>query len=164
LEAVIHFADDTHSTIEVTFDRDAEDQSPRMLFAYTYEYTYSLGQSDGVHVFGLERIVLGDTLWQRKSGHPWLKQPESKGSSEMAERLLIRFLPRVDAALDIQRPPGTSGVITWYDPERNADVTLELHPDTHVPVRMTEAERGSERMLIVTYTGWNTAVEIMPPG
>jgi hypothetical protein len=81
----------------------------------------------------------------------------------MADRLLHRFLPRTDAALDAQQPPGLSAVLTWYDPERNADVTLEVDPDTNVPVRMTEADRGSERVLVVTYTGWNTVVDITPP-
>lgn len=163
LEAVIRFADDTQSTIVVTFDRDAEVQEPRMHFTYTYAYTYSLGQSEGIHVFELERIVWGEELWQRKRGHPWIKQPEMEDSSAMAERLLKRFLPRTNAAPDIQHSSRTPGVLTWYDPEHNADVRLEVDPDTGVPVRMTETDRGNERVLIVTYTGWNTAVEITPP-
>jgi hypothetical protein len=51
----------------------------------------------------------------------------------------------------------------WYDPARDADITLRVDPDSGEPLSMSRVTRGTGITVAITYTGWNTPVTINPP-
>lgn len=164
LEAALKYGEDTQSTVWIAFDLVDGAQAPRLHFKYAYQYSYTYTDLEEVHLFELERIVVGNRIWSRRLAGIWVEQPQQDDAVAVAERSLGRFLPHVDGALEVTERVETPGVLRWYDAQRDADVVLELDPATAVPIRLTQVERQSGATLVVTYTGWNAGAEIAPPG
>ena len=59
--------------------------------------------------------------------------------------------------------PNALGVLPWHDHARNADVTLEVDPETGIPIRLIETVPVNNLVLTASYIGWNTDVEISAP-
>ncbi len=51
----------------------------------------------------------------------------------------------------------------WYDPERDADVTVRVDSANPVVREMRRVARGDGEVLTVTYSQWNEFVDIVSP-
>jgi len=152
LEATITYGSEQRSSARVRFDLGDEQRVPR--FQITTTYT----SADGVQI--TERITIGDQSWQRQQEGQWTATP----ARESALKQLQVFLPRSDSISDPKRVivERTYG-LRWYDAARDADVTLILDA-AGIPRQLRRLSRANGLVLTVTYSGWNTPVEITRPG
>jgi hypothetical protein len=108
----------------------------------------------------VERIVVGDRAWERQGGGPW--QPGRPQSSvwHQVHTLLPRSEPLSDAEVQ-----GTADGTTlfWHEPGYDAEIALQVDAATAQPRGMQRQSRSTGGLLRVTYSGWNTPVDIVPP-
>jgi len=156
LEATITYGSGQRSTAQVRFDLGDEQRVPRFEIITTYE------GSTGAQTFA--RTTIGDQSWERQPDGRWTLMP----ARESALKQLQVFLPRSDSISDFNRVTvkraameGTYA-LRWYDAARDADVTLLLDA-AGIPQQLRRVSRVNNLVLTVTYSGWNTAVEITPP-
>jgi hypothetical protein len=152
LEATITYGSGQRSSARVRFDLGDEQRVPRFQITTTYTST------DGVQI--TERITIGDQSWQRQQEGQWTTTP----ARESALKQLQVFLPRSDSISNPKRVivEGTYS-LRWYDAARDADVTLILDA-AGIPRQLRRLSRANGLILTVTYSGWNTPVEITRPG
>jgi uncharacterized protein len=151
LEATITYGSGQSSAAQVRFDLGDEQRVPR--FQITTSYT----STDGVQ--STERITIGDQAWERQQDGQWTVL----SARESALKQLQVFLPRTDSISDSTNVTVEGMyVLRWYDAARDADVTLRV--DTAgIPQQLRRVSRANGLVLTVTYSGWNSEVDIAPP-
>jgi hypothetical protein len=151
-EAVLDYGSGNQSSSLVRFDLGGEGGVPRLHITTTYTSTGSVQM--------IERIAIGDRTWQRQLDGTWAEVPEQQEGLGQLQTFLPHAARASNATLD---RTGYALTLRWYDAESNADVTLVVDPATGIPRALRQVTRGSEVALTVTYRGWNTPVEILPP-
>ena len=150
--ATVDFGNGMRTVTDVRFDFGGDGSAAR--FAITRVY----GSATGTHT--QELIAIGDHTWQRVDEGAW-----SIVSVPVAVREQVRtLLPNVNGAMDFG-PTGqnTDAAFGWSDTDRNADVTLTVDGATGIPRHLQQVTHPTDVTLSVTYTGWNTAVDIRAP-
>jgi len=150
--ATVDFGNGMRTVTDVRFDFGGDGTAAR--FAITRVY----GGVTGTHT--QELIAIGDRTWQRVDEGAW-----SVVSVPIAVREQVRsLLPNVNGAMNFA-PTGqnTDAAFGWSDTDRNADVTLTVDGATGIPRHLQQVTHPTDATLAVTYTGWNTAVDIRAP-
>jgi hypothetical protein len=151
LEATITYGSGQRSSARVRFDLGDEQRVPRFHITTTYEGTTGAQAT--------ERITIGDQAWQRQQNGQWTVMP----ARESALKQLQVFFPRTDSISDPKRViVEDTYVLHWYDAARDADVTLRVDA-AGIPQQLRRVSRANGLTITVTYSGWNTPVEITPP-
>jgi hypothetical protein len=110
----------------------------------------------------IERITIGDRTWQREGNGPWSVFQEQEGVWGQ----LQPYLPRValiPAAQMQSTYQGGSAELRWYNAGSKVDVSVLFDPASGIPSQLQQVNRTSGATLTITYTGWNTPVDIQPP-
>ena len=151
-EAAIDYGNGNRSSARVRFDLADATHVPRIHVTSTYEGT------SGAQT--VERITIGEQSWQRDPDGHWIAKPAREAVSDQ----VYGFLPHADSAADpaMSSDPNTA-VLHWYDVGRAAEVTLSVDPASGIPRELRQLARATSLILTVTYSGWNTPVEITPP-
>jgi hypothetical protein len=154
IDASITYAGASSSAQHVAFDF-GRDGSPAM-FHLVASYTGTGGTRQ------TETLRVGTQTWERQADGTW---HETTQQLEGAWGQIQGFLPHLasDASAELSQSDGHN-VLRWYDPARDADVTLEVDGLTDVPARMIRVSRATGVTLNVVYTGWNSPVSIDSPG
>jgi hypothetical protein len=151
LEATITYGSGARSSARVRFDLGDEQRVPCFQIITTYEGAKSIQTT--------ERITIGDQSWERQQD----SQSTAMPARESALKQLQVFLPRTDSISDIKRVTAEGRyVLRWYDSARDADVTLRVDA-AGIPQQLRRVSRANGLVLTVTYSDWNTPVEISPP-
>jgi hypothetical protein len=151
-EATLDYGGGSRSSAAVRFDLGDEQQMPRLHLTTTYE--------GAEEVQTTERITIGDTTWERQLDGSWTRVAAQTVVWDQVQP----FLPHAAAAANPRlEQDGDRAVLHWEDAGRNADVTLVVDPATGMPRELRRVTRETGEVLTVTYTGWNTQVEITPP-
>jgi hypothetical protein len=156
IEAAIVYGARPRSSAQVRFDLGDEQHIPSFQITTTYEGDTSAQAT--------ERITIGDQAWERQQGSPWAAMP----ARESALKQLQAFLPRTDSIADLNQVTveraiaEQSYVLHWYDTARDADIALMVDAAGQ-PQQLRRVSHANGLILTVTYTGWNTTVEIPRP-
>jgi hypothetical protein len=151
-EATIDYGGTNRSSAQVRFDTGQGQRPPAFQIASTYE------GSSGTQT--TERITIGDRSWERQPDRSWVE----RAAQEAVVDQINVFLPHTEAITNTEVTIEATGtVLRWYDASRDVDVTLTVAPATGTPVELRELTRSSGATLTVTYKGWNTPVDIIPP-
>ncbi len=151
-EAAIDYGNGNRSSARMRFDFGDAQQSPRVHITTTYE------SAEGTQT--VERITVGATTWERQPDGSWT----TVSAQAVVWDQVQMFLPHAAAASDAEIVRGANTVeLHWDDAGRDAEVTLLVDPDTGTPQEMRRLSRATGLALTVTYSGWNTPVEIRPP-
>jgi hypothetical protein len=98
----------------------------------------------------VERILLGDRLWERTPNGEWLVSARAKDAdAEHAADVVPDGVP-VEPAPEIEQE-GNVTILRWYDLDRDADITLQVDSATGVPQSMRQAPRNAGPGFTVTY-------------
>jgi hypothetical protein len=98
----------------------------------------------------VERILLGDRLWERTPNGEWLVSARAKDAdAEHAADVVPDGVP-VEPAPEIEQD-GSVTILRWYDLDRDADITLQVDSATGVPQSMRQAPRNAGPGFTVTY-------------
>jgi len=152
LEAMIDYGNGTRSSAQVRFDLGTLGRVPRLHIITIYQ------SATGTQT--VERITIGDRAWQRQPDGPWAAIAEQEGAWGQVQT----FLPHATSIMGAESDNGKDlAVLRWYNAGHDADVTLSVDPATGVPRELRQVGRTTGEVLTVTYSGWNTAVEITPP-
>jgi hypothetical protein len=156
LEATSDYADGTHTSVSMQF-RFGDQRGPaRSLPALLSRATYASPDGDRT----VERLMWGDQTWQRESGGTWR---EEHAPQEGVFGSVRPFLPQLAEARDAELvTSGAEPELHWVDRPRNADMVLRVDP-RGVPKLLRRTAREGGPVLEVTYTGWNTPVDIPVP-
>ena len=152
LEATMYYGAEANSSLQMDFDFGGVGGGPRYHLLYTYPGTGSPQT--------LERIAAGDQAWQRQSTGPG----ENVGETEGPWVQVQPYLPHAANATEAAFVNGDHSIVQWYDPERDADVIVQVDPDTGVPQQMGRVVRSNRAALQVRYRQWNVPVHITAPG
>jgi hypothetical protein len=96
----------------------------------------------------VERILLGDRLWERTPNGEWRVSAQPK-DAEHADEVVPDAAP-VEPAPEIEQD-GNVTILRWYDLDRDADITLQVDSATGVPQSMRQAPRNVGPSFTVTY-------------
>jgi hypothetical protein len=152
LEATITYGEGQPSVSFVRFDLGNETQDPRVHITTTYHGTDSEQN--------LEYIMIGDKSWQRQTDGRWT----AVGAQEGVWGQVQAFLPDTEHVVDERLTTNANGTeIYWDDPNRGADITLQVDRETGTPRTLRRTTRATGAILTVTYQGWNTPIEINAP-
>ena len=161
-EAIIDLGNGNRAAADVRFDRGDAQHVSRLQITTTYQ-----GATDTqTH----EYLRIGESMWQRQADGQWAAIATREGLWEQ----VLAFLPHAAAvpAADVQLvaapsapPDGRDAAveIRWQDAQRAAEVTLSVDPMTGIPRQLRQVSRATGVALTVTYRGWNTPVDIVPP-
>lgn len=152
LTATIDYGNGSRATIMIRFDLREMNSIPRYQTMRTYQGAIS-NQT-------MERITIGDHIWQRYGADHWaIVSPQAGDWNQVPV-----FLPHIGAASNVSvETPGNTGWLRWYEGARDADITLEVDPVSGVPRQMRQVGRTTGAILSVNYDAWNTEVSIIPP-
>ncbi|HEY0607488.1 MAG TPA: hypothetical protein VGD58_31510, partial [Herpetosiphonaceae bacterium] len=152
LEAVIDYGNGSRSSAQVRFDLGTAQILPRLDFKTAYQSASSTQT--------IEEITIGDRTWERHDEQSWNSVPARKGMWDQ-----IRFfLPGAQYGSDPSYSQQQDrALLRWYDATRDADVTLTVDRETSTPLLLERHTRSTGLTLTVTYPGWNTPIEILPP-
>ncbi len=99
--------------------------------------------------------------WARQADGPWAPAP-------VPVDLRARIGTLLPALSGTDEPTITAvdglATLRWYDPARATDIELQVDTATGTLKQLRERERTSGTERTVTYTAWNGAVAITPPG
>lgn len=152
IAATVGFGNGLRTITDVRFDFGGDGSEPRFAITRTY------GGATGTHT--QELIAIGDRIWQRVDQGTW-----DRVSVPVAVREQVRaLLPNINGAMNFG-PTGQNmdTAFRWSDTGRNADVTLTVDGATGIPQQLQQVTHPTGATLAVTYTGWNTAVDVRPP-
>jgi hypothetical protein len=151
-DATIDYAGGNGSSATVSFDFGPGQRMPRFQIASAYK------SSSGTQT--VERVTIGDQSWERHPDGTWAERAPQEGVTDQVQV----FLPHANAITSAQLAIVPNGaVLSWYDADRDVDVTLAVDPSTGVPRELREVTRFTGSTLMVTYTDWNSPVDINPP-
>jgi hypothetical protein len=144
--AAVDLGGGTRSETEMRFDLG----TPARIHVWS-TYTSSSGAQE------TENIMIGAEQWQRVDGGNW----SALASVEPALAILQKYLPHASTATDSEFLK--AGTLQWHDQADKSDVTVTVDTATGVPRHMERQFRSSGLSLGVTFTGWNTPVNIVAP-
>jgi hypothetical protein len=140
------------STARLIFDLGAARNPPRLYFLSTYES----GKSSQT----VERVSVGNQTWERQTSGAWV----AIGLQEAPWGQVQAFVPQ---AASITGPDGARdgriAVLRWYDAGIDADSVLQFDYPTGALQTWLQHTRDTGTSLTVTYTAWNTPVNIPTP-
>lgn len=152
IETAISLDGRAQSTSRLEFDLGDGNRPARMRMASVYS------GANGPQT--VERIIVGDRTWERLGNGPWRAGPAASSVWHQVNTFLPRAEPLPDA--EVQTTP-EGATLRWQEPGYDADVTLEVDPASAQPLTMERQTGATGGLLQVTYSGWNTPVEISPP-
>lgn len=151
-EILAEYGPGSRSLTKVRFDLGDAQHPPRLHSVTTYHGV------TGSRI--VERIMIGDQSWQRGPDGRWTAVPTGGSMQEQVHA----FLPGAGSVADLVREGnGTPAVLRWYDVGRDADVTLSVDSATGLPRQLRRVLREGGFVVTVTYSGWNTPVDIAQP-
>ncbi|MDQ3699509.1 MAG: DUF4388 domain-containing protein [Chloroflexota bacterium] len=152
LDAAISYDGADQSTARLVFDLGDGVQPPRMRLTSTY--------SGPAGMQSVERIIVGNRVWERLGNGRWSAVPPR----EAVWHQVRAFLPGTERATSPEVLPSGDGTeLRWHDPGYSTDVSLTVDSSTGMPRRLQRLTRSTGGMLRVTYSGWNTPVDIAAP-
>lgn len=152
LVATIDYGDQNTTAVELRFDFGMAQESPRLQITSIY--------TSGTQIQITERITIGNRSWQRQDQGKWLASDEQTSIVEQ----VLPFLPSAASLSDPEvKYEQDLATLSGFDASRDADITLLVDPASGVPRQMEQMTRQTRRVLSVTYRGWNTPIEIVPP-
>lgn len=151
LEALLAYSGGGHSTLQARFNLDPAEQITGLQLTTSYQAATG-ARSD-------EYILLRDRSWRRQ-GAAWV--PTTEQADIRAQ--FLGYLPHPGAGTGMTAQLAAGNVVLrYYDPARDADTTLTVDRGTGQPYLLRQALRQSAVVVTITYTGWNTPVQILPP-
>lgn len=151
-EVLVNYGSTNRSSVQVRFDFGDRTRAPRLHLVTTYHAATASQIA--------EYIVIGDRVWQRQPNGQWVATANQDGFWEQVQA----YLPQVRSSSNVVvDSSGNTMVLNWYDAGRNADLTLDIDPNTGVPRQLRQVTRATDLTLKVTYAGWNTPVDIVAP-
>ena len=96
----------------------------------------------------VERILLGDRLWERTPNGEWIVSAQAK-DAEHTGAAAPDGAP-LEPAPEIEQD-GNITILRWYDLDRDADITLQVDSASGVPQSMRQAPRNAGPGFTVTY-------------
>ena len=152
-DMVIAYANGTSVTEHLSFDLGQPGQESRWQSSTRYRGITGIRAN--------EQLVAGTRSWARQADGPWAPAP-------VPVDLRARIGTLLPALSGTDEPTITAvgglATLRWYDPARATDIELQVDIATGTPKRLRERERTSGTERTVTYTAWNGAVAITPPG
>jgi hypothetical protein len=149
-EAVLDYGNGVRTTATVAFDY-GDVTHPQRLHIKTV-YTSPTGSQTS------ERIIVGDRAWDRQPDGRWVATPEQEG----VWGRLQPFLPQADQA-PTPNLRNEAGGASLHWTTAGQDITVLLDLASGIPRELRQANQATGAMLVVTYRGWNTQVDITPP-
>jgi hypothetical protein len=149
LTATIDDGTGTRATATLEFDFGSGTQPPRLHLTTTYVSPAGTQTS--------EQITIGDQAWQRQANGQWAPSTPL-GAFDNVQPYLPRAASVTDATL-----AGDGSTLSWFNASRAVDVTLKVDAATGVPLTMQETPRSGGPHRTISYTAWNTPVQISPP-
>jgi hypothetical protein len=150
MEAVLDYGNGVRATATLAFDYGDATQPQRLHL--TTVYTSPTGSQT------TERITIGDRAWDRQPDGRWVVLPEQEGVWGRVQP----YLPHADRAPGPTLRTEIGGVsLHWTDDVQ--DVTVLFDPASGIPRELRQVNRANGATLVVTYRGWNTPVDIVPP-
>jgi hypothetical protein len=150
MEAVLDYGNGVRATATLAFDYGDATQPQRLHL--TTVYTSPTGSQT------TERITIGDRAWDRQPDGRWVVLPEQEGVWGRVQP----YLPHADRAPGpTLRTEVGSVSLHWIDDVQ--DVTVLFDPASGIPRELRQVSRANGATLVVTYRGWNTPVDIVPP-
>jgi hypothetical protein len=108
----------------------------------------------------VERLTIGEQSWERVSPGGWVARQAHEG---IVDQISV-YLPHADEVAGAElSAQGDAPVLRWYDPGRDADVTLMLDAATGAPRELRQVTRATGARLVVIYSLWNAPIEIDAP-
>jgi hypothetical protein len=152
IDASIEYPDGARATTRIMFDLGAPGGTPSVAISTTYQ--------NDAQTRTTELIMLGSQVWERVDGSTWEEVENVEGGRGQVQV----FLPRIALVAEPQRDSDDRpGALHWYDAARNADIRLQVDPESGVPEQLRQVSRETGSVLTVTYTSWNGPVQIDPP-
>lgn len=152
LEAIMELGNGVRSSARVRFDMGSQEQVVR--FHMITEYQGAEASQT------MERITVGERSWQRNAQGGWDSIAAETGIWDQ----LQFFLPQSNSATTPRIITKLQDIeISWYDADRDAEITLRVDKATKTPLELRRLTRATKLMLVVTYKGWNTGVNIQGP-
>jgi hypothetical protein len=150
--ATISNADGTGAWAQLRFDFGDATNPPALHMTSSYTGTAS-AQS-------VERITIGDQSWERSPDGRWSARPAQEGVTDQ----VYVFLPHADSIVNTDLDQNAdAAALHWYETGRDADVTLVVDPTSGTPRELRQVARATGTVRVVTYSLWNTVVDITPP-
>jgi len=152
IEATISNADGTGAWAQLRFDFGDAINPPALHMTSIYTGTTSVQK--------VERISIGDRSWERSSDGRWSARPAREGVTDQ----VYIFLPHAESIVNTDLDENTdAAMLRWYETSRDSDVTLVVDPTSGTPRELRQVARATGTVRVVTYSFWNTAVDITPP-
>jgi sortase A len=152
IEAVTQQQDGVQSSAIIRFDLGDEERAARLRSITTME------GPDGATT--TEYIIVGDRVWEHQPDNMWTETSDQPSVMEQMQALL----PDVEAATAPEvETDGTITIVRWYDPEQDADITVHLDASNTMLHELQRVSRKDGSVLSVTYSSWNTFVDILSP-
>jgi excisionase family DNA binding protein len=150
--ATISNADGTGAWAQTRFDLGDAIRPPALHITSIYTGTAVVQK--------VERITIGDQSWERSSNGRWSARPDREGIADQVRVFLPHAESIVNANLDEQSDVTQ---LRWHESDRGSDVTLVVDRTTGTPRELRQATPATGTVRVVTYSLWNTAVDITPP-
>jgi DNA-binding transcriptional MerR regulator len=152
ISATIDYGDGSRASARIRFDLGDGQRAPHLHMTSTY--------TGGSGAQTVERITIGGRSWQRQPDGVWV---ERQANESVADQVQV-FLPHARSITDPTTEMGADhSVLRWYDADYDANITLTVDHTTGIPRELRRVARAADTILTVTYSGWNTPVEIAPP-
>jgi hypothetical protein len=152
IEATISNADGTGAWAQTRFDLGDATQPPAIHITSIYTGTASVQR--------VERISIGERSWERSPDGHWSTRPAREG---IADQVRV-FLPHAETSLDADLEQNSTAVLLrWHKSEPGSDFTLVVDSATGAPRELRQSTPATGSVRVVTYSLWNTAVDIAPP-
>jgi excisionase family DNA binding protein len=151
-EARISNADGTGAWAQVRFDFGDTTRPPA--FHITSIYTGTAG------VQKVERITIGERSWERSPDGHWSARPAREGIADQVRVFLPHAASIANASLENS---SAAAQLRWHTSAPDSNFTLVVDPSTGTPRELQQDTPSAGSVRVVTYSLWNTAVDIAPP-
>lgn len=151
-EASMSNADGTGAWAQIRFDFGDATRPPAFHITSIYTGTASVQK--------VERITIGERSWERAPDGRWSARPAREG---IADQVRV-FLPHAEAVANTDlEQNSTAALLRWHTSAPDSNFTLVVDPSTGAPRELQQATPATGSLRVVTYSLWNTAVDITPP-
>lgn len=104
--------------------------------------------------------MIGDRSWERSSDGRWSARPAHEGVTDQVRF----FLPHAELIVNADLEENSDAAhLRWHESSLGSDVTLVVDPTSGAPRELRQVARTTGTVRVVTYSLWNTAVDITPP-